>query len=515
MSLATKCQLLFGAAVFVIIVAALLVPWQRMEQLTADLNERAAEVATRLAAARHAAEATAEAPALTMAAAAGGGALWTEVLPIAPDAAGLDDFERQAAATFAGDDPAPFVFVRYATDFGPRFRYARPLPLTADCRACHAAPMLPVTPTAVPALAAALGPPPFGMVAVDMASQVSRRQQMLNRALLVSGLVLAATLATVTLWFILSRLILRPVRVLQDAAEQVASGDTAVRSHIGSGDEFEQLSDTFNQMLANLNEQEEALRSANKSLDARLNQLAQTNVALDESNRLKSEFLANVSHELRTPLNSILGFADLLKSAAGEGNEKVQRYLKNITTSGRGLLELINDLLDLAKIESGRMEVRLGPVSVADLFEGLEGTLRPLTAPRALRVVTHVDADVPILRTDPGKLQQVLYNLMSNAIKFSPDGGRIDLTAERSADGGVRLGVADQGPGIAAGQQEIIFEKFRQLDQGHTRTHGGTGLGLAISRELVALLGGRITVESVPGQGATFLVTMPGGGGGN
>jgi len=232
---------------------------------------------------------------------------------------------------------------------------------------------------------------------------------------------------------------------------------------------------------------------------------------LYESNRLKSEFLANVSHELRTPLNSILGFAGLLReNLENQGpDSKPVRYLQNILTSGKNLLDLINDLLDLAKIEAGKMEVRSEPLSLADLFEGLAGLLKPLTETKNLSIVATVAADVPVIETDGPKLQQVLYNFMSNAIKFSPPNGRVELDARMESDAAVRIRVSDQGPGIQGDQQEVIFEKFRQVDGGVTRTHGGTGLGLSIARELTLLLGGTIGVQSLPGEGATFWVVIP------
>jgi len=215
------------------------------------------------------------------------------------------------------------------------------------------------------------------------------------------------------------------VRVLQDTAEKVSQGDLNIRSDISTGDEFQQLSETFNTMLGNLKSSADQLRSSNKALDLKLGQLSETNVALYESNRLKSEFLANVSHELRTPLNSILGFAELLREtvAGGAGDGKPARYLQNILSAGQNLLDLINDLLDLAKIEAGRMEVRSQPLSLGDVFEGLVNLLKPLSEAKGVSIVPEVATGVPIIETDPAKLQQVLYNLLSNAIKFSPSGG--------------------------------------------------------------------------------------------
>jgi two-component system, NarL family, sensor histidine kinase BarA len=300
------------------------------------------------------------------------------------------------------------------------------------------------------------------------------------------------------------------VRVLQETAQKVSEGDLNIRSDINTGDEFQQLSDTFNVMLANLQHNADQLRSVNKGLDVKLGQLAEANMALYESNRLKSEFLANVSHELRTPLNSILGFAELLKdSVDGSPDVKTARYLNNILRSGRNLLDLINDLLDLAKIEAGRMEVRSEPLSLTDLFEAMTTLLKPMTEPKRVRIEPTVAPDVPIVHTDPGKLQQVLYNFLANAIKFSPDGAEVELTAVLDQPGHVRISVTDRGPGIDPEKHSVIFEKFRQIDGSVTRTHGGSGLGLAISKELTALMGGSIGVASQPGQGATFWIILP------
>ena len=173
-------------------------------------------------------------------------------------------------------------------------------------------------------------------------------------------------------------------------------------------------------------------------------------------------------------------------------------------------LNAINDLLDLAKIEAGRMEVRSEPLSLTDLFEGLSSLLKPLAEKKSLAIIAAVAPGVPVLYTDPAKLQQILYNFLSNAIKFNPAGDAIHLTAERiSTEDAVRISVTDRGPGIPPEMHATIFEKFRQLDGSVTREHGGSGLGLAISKELATLLGGTIGVRSTPGEGATFWITLP------
>ena len=549
-SLAAKCQILFGAAVLLIIAAALLVPWRRMEQLTAQLDERAAASLADEAIARHVSiEWT------------GSTTQQTRESPDAPSTTpALDDedeskpngprpspaklptsrvvglrpsssptrFERRALLHFVRHPESPPLVAYYDRgDAHDGYRYARPLHLNESCTRCHAlaateaGPVLTLThtdaapPSTVPARATtrpAHGPY-VGVVSVDMISRIDANELLLNRVFILAAGLLAGTLAVVAFYLIVTRLILRPVRVLQETAEKVSEGDLNIRSDISTGDEFQQLSETFNTMLANLKNNADQLRSVNKSLDLKLGQLAESNLALYESNRLKSEFLANVSHELRTPLNSILGFADLLKDALEKtinGDPKPARYVGNILQSSRNLLELINDLLDLAKIEAGRMEIRSEPLSLSDLFEGLVNILKPLSEQKGLSIVASVDADVPIIQSDPAKLQQVLYNFLSNAIKFSPAGAKIDLSATREPDGEqVRISVADRGPGIAPDKQQLIFEKFRQLEPSHTRTHGGTGLGLAISKELAILLGGSIGVRSTPGEGSTFWLVVP------
>ena len=561
-SLATKCQLLFGIAAGIIILAALVVTWQRIEQLTRQQDTVAAETLAKQTLATHAA---------------------TGQLPIGEPSfdeydglqvrrprliglSGSEDltpFEEKALGRLQRD-PSQSYGEPYVTEEG-RYGYllAMPVRFEARCASCHSPPSatedlegistrpvrLPEAPLATrPAtrdVAAALdgqrrvgviapdkggtevageadpeasGQPAvsaqegesalLGIVSVDIPSQIRTRQRLLNRVFLITASLAAAATATVTLYFILTRLILRPVRVLQETAEKVREGDLSVRSDIPSGDEFQTLSETFNGMLLVIQERNEQLRRANVSLDNRLGQLSTTNVALDESNRLKSEFIANVSHELRTPLNSILGFADLLKDS-NKDNPKIVRYANNIHNSGSSLLDLINDLLDLAKIEAGKMELRLDSLSMADMFEALVTLLGPLAQKKQVRIDARIVPPVPLLVTDPGKLQQILFNLLSNAIKFSDAGGRIDLEARRENDQHVRISVRDYGPGVAPEDQERIFEKFRQLDAGVTRQHAGTGLGLAISRDLAEMLGGRLGVDSVPGEGANFWLILP------
>lgn len=542
-SLAAKCQLLFGAAVVLIIGAALLVPWQRLEQLTDDINETSARAMAETAKAQHLRWASLPEPQRTLASMPSrlAGTATTlpsntdgsrqvpvpRLLPLWDGSLKHSAFEKRSIDHFRKHKEfETYIQEVTARDGTGLVRFALALRAEESCIPCHGDRIKPLVPpgdspratTAANGGASVATKPAAaipshtlaGLISLEMKSQVDERQQLLNRVFMLTAGLLAGTLAILVFFLITTKLILQPVRVLRETAEKVSHGDLNVRSHIFTGDEFQQLSETFNVMLANLKEGEDQLRAINKSLDLKLEQLAESNVALYESNRLKSEFLANVSHELRTPLNSILGFAELLRDTLGTNlDARSARYLQNILISGRNLLELINDLLDLAKIEAGRMEIRSAPLSLSDLFEGLTGILKPLCEKKAIVIAFDVGTDVPILQTDAPKLQQVLYNLLSNAIKFSPAGGQIELQATRDGEERVRISVTDHGPGIEIEKQELIFEKFRQIDGSVTREHGGTGLGLAISKELTALLGGTIAVRSTPGDGATFWILLP------
>ena len=336
-----------------------------------------------------------------------------------------------------------------------------------------------------------------------------------TRLILVLAGLSASFLAIVVFYLVTHKLILDPVRRLKALVEQIAGGDLAARSDIQTGDEFEEFADAFNQMLTELAASYSKLETINKSLDTRLGELAETNVGLFESNRLKSEFLANVSHELRTPLTSIIGFADLLQDTARSGNgqvdtQRINRYANNILTSGRMLLDMINDLLDLAKIEAGRVELHRSKFSLSDLCEGLADFVRPLVDEKEQNLSVVLGESLPTMESDAGKVRQVLFNMLSNAVKYTPNGGAIELRVESLQDQErVRISVTDTGPGIASENHEGIFEKFHQLDSSATREHGGTGLGLPISRELCTMLGGTIRVESRLGYGACFIVELP------
>jgi signal transduction histidine kinase len=261
-------------------------------------------------------------------------------------------------------------------------------------------------------------------------------------------------------------------------------------------------------MLRSLVSMQDELRKVNIDLDGKLDELARANMALFEMNRLKSEFLATVSHELRTPLNSILGFGDLL-TEVDSLDAKQKRWVQNIQTSGKSLLALINDVLDLAKLEAGKMQVHIEEFSLRDAIEAQIQIMKPLADKKNIALNADIEPAIPILKQDSTKLGQILSNLLSNAIKFTPEGGQIRIIA-RTDDDAVSISVVDNGVGIALEDQKLIFEKFRQTENTLTRKYGGTGLGLSIVRELVKLLGGdEVQLASELGRGSTFTIRIP------
>jgi two-component system sensor histidine kinase BarA len=335
-----------------------------------------------------------------------------------------------------------------------------------------------------------------------------------NRAMLIVAAIVVGFVSMLSLWAVVRYVIVKPVTHLRDVANAVRGGDVEQRAAIRTGDEFEELAAAFNRMLRQLLSQQNDLRQSKSELDGRLDELAQANMRLYEMNRLKSDFLATVSHELRTPLNSILGFSDVL-SGNRALDDKQLRYVGNIQKSGRMLLEMINDILDLAKVESGKMEIRLSEFKIGSLLATQCEMARPLAEKKNIDLDCGALTTLPPMRQDQARVQQILNNLLSNAIKFTPEGGRIFVSAERDDLGDLRLNVMDTGIGISPDEQQLVFEKFRQGSAGlpdgdaMTREYSGTGLGLSIVRELCRLLGGEVSLESELGKGSTFTVRLP------
>ena len=514
-SLANKCLILFGCAIVVILVGALLVPWIGVRSL---IHENQIEIAGQVSEAWLAGKIKLgglhQLRRTELEVAGPGGGMHVSWVPVDDIDVTSDPaaFTSKALQTFTDTPDEPwFTSTRMENDH-ELILFAKPVtasrlrtlgnPQLSDFSAGVAAPIV--------------TDPIRGLLVVSRSTRFGESQLDRSRAVIVLTGLAAGVLAVLVFWFILFRLIFSPVRRLRRVVDRIGEGQIDARADIHTGDEFEELSIGLNHMLDSLGEARTSLEQMNENLDLKVSELAEANIGLWESSRFKSEFLANVSHELRTPLNSIIGFADLLReelSAADSPQEKHLRYLTNITTSGRSLLEMINELLNMAKIEAGRMELAIEPASIVDLVEGIIGIMSPQARYKSIDVVPTLDASLPTVETDPGKVQQVLYNLLSNAIKFTPEGGTVSVSAERlvenGATTGISLTVTDTGPGIPDDMRDLIFEKFRQIDASHTRRHSGTGLGLAICRDLAEMLQADLALVSEPGRGASFRLTLP------
>jgi signal transduction histidine kinase len=304
----------------------------------------------------------------------------------------------------------------------------------------------------------------------------------------VIGFSVGAIALALVLGYAISWSVIGPVKQMDTRLRQIASGDFSQRVSVANRDELGALA-------VNLNRMNDELGRLYRQLEA--------------ASRHKSEFLANMSHELRTPLNAIIGFSEVLNERMfGDLNAKQAEYIQDILASGRHLLSLINDILDLSKVEAGRMELELGSFDLPATLENALTLVKERAARHAIDIHLTVGAGLGAVVADERKIKQVLLNLLSNAVKFTPDGGRIAVSAALG-DGMVEIAVSDTGIGVAPGDQSTIFEEFRQAGSDHGRKQEGTGLGLALTKKLVELHGGQIWVKSQVGQGSTFTFTLP------
>ena len=417
---------------------------------------------------------------------------------------------KKFASSRAGAEPEDTYSPR-----NEEYYFYHPIYAEKDCMGCHVA----LPPGGVFSMGALRADPPaegelMAVAKITLPNAYLRDKVSDAWSKLLAVAIITAFVAMIAFYIVIRYVVVRPVRHLRDVSDSIARGDINMRADIRTGDEFEALAVAYNRMLRHLVDAQDELRDANVNLDVKVDELAKLNMQLYETNRIKSDFMATMSHELRTPLNSILGFSDVLRSIDAL-DEKQKRYVQNIQKSGRLLLEMINNVLDLAKVESGKMELRLTSFDVRRVIGAQCDMARPLSEKKNIDLIEEIQADLPPMHQDQGRIQQVLNNLLSNAIKFTPEGGRINVFALRDGKGRLVMQVIDTGVGIAEEDQQVIFEKFRQGstsmpgNDAMTREYGGSGLGLSICRELCNLLGGDVTVQSELGTGSTFTVRLP------
>jgi signal transduction histidine kinase len=342
-------------------------------------------------------------------------------------------------------------------------------------------------------------------VGIPAAVAFAGANQML--ALNVAGLGLVAALALAAAWVGGNLFIVRQIQALVAATKRVAAGELGVRTGLPQGQgELSQLAGAFDQMAESLDQAQER-RLLEEELRRQNYQLEQQNLAIQEANRLKTEFVSMVSHELRTPLTSIQGYAELMLEDE-QISEEQRESLTLVKKNADRLLGLINDLLDLSRMEAGRLDLHRTSLNLARLIPEIAGSLRPLIEAKRQRLRLDLGEALPAVWADQDRVTQILTNLISNAHKYTMVEGSITVAARRD-DGFVRVDVSDTGIGLSAEDQAQLFTKFFRAHDRSPHAGRGTGLGLVITRSLVELHGGRITVSSAPGQGSTFSFSLP------
>jgi two-component system sensor histidine kinase BarA len=508
-SLAKKCRVTFGAAVIFILALALLLPYIWMGQLTdkASLDASRAKAETLMR--RHFQSHQSGEAALAVLGNTGAvldandrEMLW---LRFSEDyqnkLAELPEAGRKMVESLKEDETRQDAVLLEKKRGRLQTTYVQIVRATKNCISCH---------NPQGSAGAFARNEPVGAVVIRRPAGEIAKTVLMNRIWIIAAGLIAGVGAIVSFYMITQRVILRPIRQLRAIANNVADGNLDIRSAIKTGDEYEKLANAFNHMLDHLQAAQERLRQANKQLDEKIAQLSERNIELFKANTVKGEFLANISHEFRTPLNAILGFAEIMREKPEVlKKEKGRRYAENIITSGNRLLNMINDLLNIAKTEAGKMELHIEQTSLAELCKTVIGHFSALTKKKKIKVRLSVEEHIPALLTDAGKVEQILYNFLSNAVKFTPERGRVEIRARMLDEKNVRIEVSDTGCGIVEADKKKIFEKFRQIDGSITRQSPGSGLGLAISRELAALLAGSIGLDSEAGKGSTFWLDIP------
>jgi signal transduction histidine kinase len=315
------------------------------------------------------------------------------------------------------------------------------------------------------------------------------------------GFIASSIVLALVLGFVISWSFILPVRAAYGFLTEVANGNFSASINVPNRDEFGVLADRMNQMSRELGVLYDEQR-------ARTHELQTLNQQLQEASKAKSAFLASMSHELRTPMNAILGFNEMiLDDLYGEVPEQIREPLTDIQTNGKHLLKLINDVLDLSKIEAGRMELVLAEYSVQDIVDTVRSSLQSLAAEKGLEFVVGSHADIPVAVGDSMRITQCLLNLTANALKFTRE-GKVEVWVERRGDM-LHFRVSDTGIGIAEDRLDLIFAEFQQADATVSQEFGGSGLGLSITRKFVELHGGQIRAQSLLGKGSTISFDIP------
>ncbi|HBT95401.1 MAG TPA: histidine kinase [Coriobacteriia bacterium] len=439
-----------------------------------------------------------------------------------------DEYENSALQAFLSN-PDTLEYYSFSEQDGQSvFRYVSAMKVTEDCTGCHGKPAGEIDPTGYPKEGWNVGDL-AGAVSVIVPTELyfSNMQNTIVNSVLFFFIIMLCM--TMVIYLVLTRLITAPLSRLRRTFARVSDGSLASKSGtlLDKGhplyqsreindlfSQFESMASSLASLYSNLESQVEErtdrLSEANEELERQRRHVEEINDRLKQENRYKSDFLAIVSHELRTPLTSILAFTELMEENVPRDNERAHKQLAEIDKNGQILLEMVDNVLETARIQAGSEQLNIELVDFHDVVGMVEASGQSLALKKSISLNTRVDADIPLIHSDWEKLRRILVNLVSNAIKFTDPGGHVDVTVSLGERGNtVEIVVQDDGIGIAADRQKLIFERFAQENMSTVRRYGGSGLGLSLVKDLAEMLGGSVRVASKPGVGSTFTVALP------
>lgn len=431
-----------------------------------------------------------------------------------------DLFEVQVLHKFEQNPKLKEIWTEDVIDGKKVFRYMIPLKIEEECLCCHGKPAGAIDITGYCKEGYQLGDI-GGAISLVMPMKIFIANLKANVFRHMGFILLLVGVSISSIYFLVTKLVIRSLGELEGAVAQVGKGNLDVNlSKIKAEGEIKQLvqhfqdmagqlRDLYNNLELKVEQRTEELEKANGVLKIKQQELEEANYKLKELNRYKSEFLAIMSHELRTPLTSIIAFTEILLNDIPDERETEKQNLEEIRANSENLLKLINNILDLAKIEAGRQELKLEFVDMADVIGSVDSIISPLARKKGIQFTTEINPQVPLIKADPEKIRRVVENLAGNAIKFTEKGGKVEVKVD--FDGTTKevvVTVSDTGIGIREEEQDLIFERFTQVDSSNSRKYSGSGLGLALAKELVELHGGWIKVASDVGRGSIFTVGL-------
>jgi signal transduction histidine kinase len=430
-----------------------------------------------------------------------------------------DEFESEAFASFARGQVEFYGIVEFEGE--DVFRYVTPLYVEESCLRCHGDPAGEIDMTGFPKEGLQVGDIGGAIsIVVPITNYMAGVESNITKQII--SIFVIVLLLMAILYLVVSRIIIKPLAELREAACQIEEGNLDVNpGEIHAVGEIHDLAKQFSSMTRKLRSSYENLESqvlvrteqleaVNVVLEQQQVELEQANLMLKEESKYKSDFLAIMSHELRTPLTSILAFTEMWESSGTGKDKEEQEAIREIKENGQVLLQMINNILETARLEAGKEELSFEEVDMVDLFGAVQDSVGFIAEKRGISFSTEIDLDVPIFAGDWGKLRRILENLTSNAIKFTQKGGHVCVTAKYDTENGnVIVRVSDTGIGIKEEDLPYIFDRFTQSDNSSYRRYNGSGLGLAVVKSLVAMHGGSIQVQSTYHQGSTFTVQIP------